>query len=162
MLPPAKLPQAICAFPGVSHANVYGVAVPDTEGRVGMAALVAEDESRPGRSPQASWRALPAYARPVFLRIRSAFDVTGTFKYSKTELIRQGYDPRSSGDALYFDSLESEAFVSARQRILRSHSVRRDSILDWKADVKAELTSRATIFHRSQKRDAYAFRSNSR
>ena len=47
----------------------------------------------------------------MFLRIRTAFDVTGTFKYSKSELIRQGYNPVASGDALYFDSLESEAFV---------------------------------------------------
>ena len=44
-----------------------------------------------------------AFAAPSML--------TGTFKYSKTELIRQGYDPQASGDALYFDSLEAEAFV---------------------------------------------------
>ena len=35
--------EAICAFPGVKHANVYGVAIPATEGRAGMAAVVAGD-----------------------------------------------------------------------------------------------------------------------
>ena len=85
--------------------------VPDTEGRVGMAALVAEDNLDLAGLRKHLASRLPAYARPVFLRIRSAFDVTGTFKYSKTDLVRQGYDPRSSGDALYFDSLESGAFV---------------------------------------------------
>ncbi len=39
----SEVSEAICAFPGVKHANVYGVAVPATEGRAGMAALVAED-----------------------------------------------------------------------------------------------------------------------
>jgi fatty-acyl-CoA synthase len=106
-----EVSQALCAFPGVSEANVYGVAVPNTEGRVGMAALVAEENLDLAGLRKHLGLCLPAYARPVFLRIRSAFDVTGTFKYSKTELIRQGYDPQASGDALYFDSLEAEAFV---------------------------------------------------
>jgi fatty-acyl-CoA synthase len=106
-----EVSQALCAFRGVSEANVYGVTVPNTEGRVGMAALVAEENLDLASLRKHLARSLPAYARPVFLRIRAAFDVTGTFKYSKTELIRQGYNPLASGDALYFDSLESEAFV---------------------------------------------------
>jgi fatty-acyl-CoA synthase len=106
-----EVSQAICAFRGVSEANVYGVPVPNTEGRVGMAALVAEENLDLAGLRKHLARSLPAYARPVFLRIRKAFDVTGTFKYSKTELIRQGYNPQASGDALYFDSLEAEAFV---------------------------------------------------
>jgi fatty-acyl-CoA synthase len=106
-----EVAQAICAFPGISQANVYGVRVPNTEGRVGMAALVAEDHLDLAGLRKHLVHCLPAYARPVFLRIRTAFDVTGTFKYSKTELIRQGYDPAASTDALYYDSLESEAFV---------------------------------------------------
>jgi fatty-acyl-CoA synthase len=106
-----EVAQALCAFRGVSHANVCGVAVPNTEGRVGMAVLVAEDNLDLAGLRKHLERCLPAYARPVFLRIRSAIDVTGTFKYSKTELIRQGYNPLASGDALYFDSLEAEAYV---------------------------------------------------
>ena len=106
-----EVSQAICAFRGVSEANVYGVSVPNTEGRVGMAALVAEENLDLAGLRKHLVHCLPAYARPVFLRIRTAFDVTGTFKYSKTDLIRQGYNPVASADALYFDSLESEAFV---------------------------------------------------
>jgi fatty-acyl-CoA synthase len=106
-----EVSQAICAFRGVSEANVYGVTVPNTEGRVGMAALVVEENLDLAGLRKHLVRCLPAYARPVFLRICTAFDVTGTFKYSKTELIRQGYNPLASGDALYFDSVEAEAFV---------------------------------------------------
>ena len=42
--------------------------------------------------------------------------MTGTFKYSKTELVREGYDPLACGDLLYFDNadefipLEKELF----------------------------------------------------
>jgi len=141
-----EVSQAICAFRGVSEANVYGVSVPNTEGRVGMAALVAEENLDLAGLRKHLVHCLPAYARPVFLRIGSGFDVTGTFKYSKTKLICQGYDPLASADALYFDSLESEAFVQLDKEFYdRIQSGGFDS--SW----KAELTFRATSFHRSRR-----------
>ena len=36
---------------------------------------------------------LPAYARPLFLRIRREIEVTATFKHKKSDLAREGYDP---------------------------------------------------------------------
>jgi fatty-acyl-CoA synthase len=54
---------------------------------------------------------LPSYARPLFLRIREEVELTGTFKYSKTELVREGYDPVTITDLLYFDLAEADAFV---------------------------------------------------
>lgn len=106
-----EVAEAICQFPGVMHANVYGVAVPGTEGRVGMAAAVADRPLDLDCFRKHLAGCLPAYARPAFLRIRSEVDLTGTFKYSKTELVRQGYDPDASADALYFDSVEGEGFI---------------------------------------------------
>jgi fatty-acyl-CoA synthase len=113
----SEVSEAICAFPGIKHADVYGVAVPGTEGRVGMAALVIC-----GKLDLAALRdhlaiRLPSYARPLFLRVRNEADVTGTFKYSKTELIRQGYDPAASSDPLYFDLPESQQFVPLDQQL---------------------------------------------
>ncbi len=107
----SEVSEAICAFPGVKHANVYGVAIPATEGRAGMAAVVAEDPLDLAEFRKHLVSRLPAYARPLFLRIRNEVEVTGTFKYSKTELVRQGYDPVASNDMLYFDNTESEAFT---------------------------------------------------
>jgi fatty-acyl-CoA synthase len=106
-----EVAEAICEFSGVRHANVYGVAVPGTEGRVGMAALVADRDLDLDGLRRHLTSCLPSYARPVFLRLRNQVDLTGTFKYSKTELVRQGFDPGSSADALYFDSAEAGAFV---------------------------------------------------
>ena len=107
----SEVAEAICEYLGVRHANVYGVAVPGTEGRVGMAALVGDRDLDLAGLRLHLARCLPSYARPVFLRLRSDVDLTGTFKYSKTELIRQGYDPGASSDALFFDSAEAGAFV---------------------------------------------------
>jgi fatty-acyl-CoA synthase len=107
----SEVSEAICAFPGVKYANVYGVAISGTEGRAGMAALVVEDgmDLKAFRKHLAA--RLPSYARPLFLRIRRDIEVTGTFKYSKTELVRQGYDPDITTDVIYFDNPESESFV---------------------------------------------------
>jgi fatty-acyl-CoA synthase len=105
-----EVAEAICAFPGVKHANVYGVTVPGTEGRAGMATLVTEDELELAEFHQHLINRLPPYARPLFLRVRKNVDLTGTFKYSKTELVRQGFNPVASNDVVYFNDLASGAF----------------------------------------------------
>jgi fatty-acyl-CoA synthase len=115
----SEVAEVICAFPGIDHANVYGVAVPGTEGRVGMAAVVAGGDLDLTRFRKHLGSALPAYARPVFLRILKQIDLTGTFKYSKTELIRQAYDPQACGDPIYFDHHESDAFVPLDNELYR-------------------------------------------
>jgi fatty-acyl-CoA synthase len=107
----SEVSEAICAFPGVKHANVYGVPVPATDGRAGMATVVAEDPLDLAGFRKHLVSRLPPYARPLFLRIRNEVEVTGTFKYSKTDLVRLGYDPVASNDVLYFDNVESEAFT---------------------------------------------------
>jgi fatty-acyl-CoA synthase len=112
-----EVAEAICAFPGVKHANVYGVTVPATEGRAGMATLVTEDELDLAEFRRHLMNRLPPYARPLFLRIRKNMDLTGTFKYSKTDLVRQGFNPASSNDVVYFNHLESGAFVRLDQQL---------------------------------------------
>jgi fatty-acyl-CoA synthase len=103
----SEVAQVICEFPGVQHAGVYGVEVPGVEGRVGMATLVTDRELDLIGLRNHLANCLPPYARPVFLRIRNKVDLTGTFKYSKTELLREGFDPDACCDALYFDAAES-------------------------------------------------------
>jgi fatty-acyl-CoA synthase len=114
-----EVAEVLCAFPGVLHANVYGVAVPGTEGRIGMATLVADRELNLAALRLHLASCLPSYARPLFLRLRSEADLTGTFKYSKTEFVRQGCDPAASTDALYFDNDEAGAFVELNADLYR-------------------------------------------
>ena len=105
----SEVAEVISAMPEIQHANVYGVAVSGVEGRVGMAALVTDGELDLQAFRKHLFDRLPAYARPVFVRIRSEASLTGTFKYSKTDLLREGFDPEACGDALYFDN--GDAFV---------------------------------------------------
>jgi fatty-acyl-CoA synthase len=113
----SEVAEVLSAFPGVQHANVYGVSIPGTEGRIGMAAIVAENLIDLSDLRNHLLNTLPAYARPAFLRIREDVEVTGTFKYSKTDLVRQGYDPSVTTDAIYFDNPASKAFERLDQSL---------------------------------------------
>src|SRR5439155_5946404 len=86
-----EVAEAICAFPGIREASVYGVAVPGADGCSGMAAVVLDAEPDLAALRAHLIDRLPGYARPLFLRIRSELDVTTTFKHAKHELVRQGY-----------------------------------------------------------------------
>jgi fatty-acyl-CoA synthase len=115
----SEVAEAICEFLGIKHANVYGVAVPGVEGRVGMATLVVDGEPDLGEFRKHLASCLPPYASPVFLRIRNQVDLTGTFKYSKTELVREDYDPGVCVGQLYFDHAEAEAFIPLDKELYR-------------------------------------------
>ena len=54
---------------------------------------------------------LPEYARPLFVRLLDAIEVTATFKQRKQELVSEGYDPRATADAVYLDDRSAGAFV---------------------------------------------------
>ena len=107
----SEVSDAISAFPGIKEANVYGVAIPGTEGRAGMAALVVDPELDLAAFRAHLVKRLPDYARPLFLRIRSEMEVTATFKHTKAKLAREGYDPTATADVIYFDDAERQAFV---------------------------------------------------
>jgi fatty-acyl-CoA synthase len=107
----SEVSDAIRAFPGVRDAETYGVEIPGTDGRAGMACLVADRDL-----DLASLRAhlvarLPGYARPLFLRFRKELAVTSTFKHAKRELMSEGYDPSLTTDPIYFDDRESGSWV---------------------------------------------------
>ena len=106
-----EVSEAICAFPGVREACVYGVTVPGTDGRAGMAALVTEGDLDLAAFRTHLMARLPAYACPLFLRMRSGMEVTATFKHSKGELLRQGYDPAVTTDVCYFNDPKRGEFV---------------------------------------------------
>ena len=89
--------------PQIALSNVYGVEVPGTDGRAGMASLRLEEgvSSLDLNSFSTHVQAeLPHFARPLFLRIQSEMDTTGTFKLLKGDLRKQGYDPAQVNDVL--------------------------------------------------------------
>ena len=100
----AAVAEAVARGPGVTGASAYGVTVPGTEGRAGMAVVVAADGFDLAALRAHLEATLPRHARPLFLRLAGTMAMTGTFKPRKTELIAEGYDPARVADPLHFDN----------------------------------------------------------
>ena len=98
-----EVADTLSDMPGLELINVYGVQVPEHEGRAGMAAILMQ----PGHAfdPQAFYALtearLPRYAAPIFVRVSPAADLTSTFKQRKVDLQRQGYAPQLFADPLF-------------------------------------------------------------
>lgn len=73
------------------------------EGRAGMAAILDSERNLDLASLSTNLqRALPAYARPQFIRLLEKVDLTGTFKLKKLDLQKEGFNPNVIQDKLYY------------------------------------------------------------
>ena len=100
-----EVEAALNAFEQVLQSSVYGVTIPGTNGRAGMAALVADrppaDFDLTGLL-SALRSALPSYAVPIFLRFSRELETTASsMKLKKVNLKSEGFDPHRISDPLY-------------------------------------------------------------
>jgi citronellyl-CoA synthetase len=90
--------EIINNFSEVVSTNVYGVEIPGTDGRAGMAAIVfndgiGSDQIDLGALSQHINENLPSYARPIFIRVLEELPTTTTHKLQKNELREQAFHP---------------------------------------------------------------------
>jgi fatty-acyl-CoA synthase/citronellyl-CoA synthetase len=109
-------------YPGIEHSVAYGVEIPGTDGRAGMAALTLKDINNfdAAAFSRHLHEKLPAYAVPIFIRILEQEEITGTFKYRKVELKKEHYDLKQVDDALFVMSPEKQQFIPLDSDILIS------------------------------------------
>lgn len=91
-------------FPGIVETVVYGVEIPNTNGRCGMASIrltVAPEKFDFKGLVKYLRQELPAYAVPVFLRLSESMDTTGTFKHQKAKLKEDGFYLEKVGTPVY-------------------------------------------------------------
>ncbi|XP_041825272.1 long-chain fatty acid transport protein 6 [Melanotaenia boesemani] len=106
----------------IQEVNVYGVEVPGHEGRAGMAALIV----RSGLTFEGkklfdhAVRDLPAYARPLFIRLQEVMEMTSTFKQQKFQLVQSGFNPSTISDPLYVLDYHEKTYVPLTEQIHQS------------------------------------------
>ena len=100
-----EVADALTGVPGVETANVYGVPIPGTDGKAGMASITTTGYLDYKDVLDKLSSRLPKYAVPVFIREQQEASTTTTFKYRKSDLVKDGFDPERAGDKVwYFDS----------------------------------------------------------
>jgi hypothetical protein len=108
---------------------VYGVEIPGQEGRAGMAAIKTEQylEINLQDLSKKVIADLPAYAKPLFIRLIPQLEHTSTFKAIKSSLVEDGFNIKKIKDKIfYFDPTEQiykELTLEVYEKIL-SHNIR--------------------------------------
>ncbi|XP_065331791.1 long-chain fatty acid transport protein 4-like [Cloeon dipterum] len=114
-----EVENALADAVGLRDICVYGVEIPQSDGRAGMATIVDADSSlNLDELAKALSSSLPSYAQPIFLRIAQKIDMTSTFKLKKFNLQNEGFDPAKVGnDTLYFRRARSLHFEELTQEL---------------------------------------------
>ncbi len=99
-----EVESIINSFPSVHMCNVYGVSIPNTDGKAGMASLKLDkkldfDHDQFSRFVVEN---LPSYSTPVFLRIQDELEFTGTHKLRKVNLRKEGYNIEIIKDPVFY------------------------------------------------------------
>jgi fatty-acyl-CoA synthase len=105
-----EVAEALSQYPGINTANVYGVAIPGTDGKAGMASLTIGEGFEIADLHAYLSQNLPPYAIPVFLRQQPEAETTGTFKYRKVDLVKDGFDVGQIEDQIWFSSSSAKAY----------------------------------------------------
>ena len=121
-----EVEKAIDTFPGVKQSAVYGISMPGSDGKAGMAAVIRDENAAIDLSRLVAHlkTGLPKYAVPIFIRFVPDFEWTATHKIKKTNLKNEGYDPARVREELYVLLPGSETYVPVSEEIYRNITAR--------------------------------------
>lgn len=106
-----EVESVVASFVGLSDIVVYGVPVPGCEGRAGMVSLAAKPEDLDMEAFHAHLKkSLPPYAIPCFIRFNQKMETTGTFKLPKVSLQKEGFNPQSVSDPIFFLNVKAKGY----------------------------------------------------
>jgi len=105
-----EVAEVVSQFDGIETANVYGVPVEGMDGKAGMAAVTGAEDLDMDALYAFLARELPGYAVPLFIRRQPEAETTGTFKYRKVDLVKEGFDPSEVDDPIWFADPEAGTY----------------------------------------------------
>jgi len=117
-----EVDEVMNSFHQVFESTTYGVEVPGADGRAGMSSVVLSCPVKEfdGKSlGQHLKSVLPSYAVPVFVRVRSELEVTGTFKHRKIDLKNQGFDVDAVKDPIYYLKDGGNEYVKVTKKVVK-------------------------------------------
>lgn len=110
----SEVEDVISSFKQVEHTSVYGVEIPGTNGRAGMASIITSEtcENFDFDGLLSVLKAnLPQYAIPKFLRFLCELSTTSTFKIQKLKMKKESFDIEKIDDPIYILLPDSKEYV---------------------------------------------------
>ncbi len=118
-----EVDDVITSFEKIDHASVYGVEIPGTEGRAGMASIIAtikHDKFDFDSFLKTIQDNLPKYAIPIFIRFLSELSTTSTYKIPKFEMKKVGFNIGKINDPVYVLLPRSSEYTLLTEEIYES------------------------------------------
>jgi len=124
-----EIESVINNFPSIDMCNVYGVGIPNTDGKAGMAALKLDEKVEFDIDQFSRFvdDNLPFYSRPVFLRIIEELEFTGTHKLRKVNFRKEGYNIEIIKEPIFYwdnSAKKYKAFGKIEYQNLRENKLR--------------------------------------
>jgi citronellyl-CoA synthetase len=114
----AELEGIIAQLKCVGMCAVYGVQIPNNDGRAGMVTIVKNPKEVFDLDELAQYlvKELPRYAIPIFVRITTILDVTNTHKVKKSDLKQEGFECK---DVVFVMLPKSKNYVELSDELMQ-------------------------------------------
>ena len=117
-----EVEEILNIFDQVSMSAVYGVKIPNTDGRAGMAAIVPESNISEFDFKKLMGifnENLAPYAIPIFIRLKSDLATTHSLKFKKMNLKKEGFNIDSINDPLYIKLPDNSEYTLMTKEIYK-------------------------------------------
>ena len=101
---PSEVETIINSHPYILASNVFGVEIPNAEGRAGMVSIKLDDNLDFNLVEFSRFisKELPKYAIPIFIRFQTVpLETTGSFKLRKKNLQNEGFKVNEISDEIF-------------------------------------------------------------
>ncbi|NVM53079.1 MAG: long-chain-acyl-CoA synthetase [Candidatus Helarchaeota archaeon] len=117
-----EVEEILNSYEAIEMSAVYGVAIPHTEGKAGMAAIKIRRSYNLDLDNFSKFvlDILPGYSIPVFLRLRKKFEFTGPLKLRKFKIRQEGYNIENIQDPLFFWDSTLKQYVSLTNKLYQN------------------------------------------
>ncbi len=114
-----EVESVINSFEQIDMCSVYGVLIPNTEGRAGMVSIHKRTTEEFDFKTFLNFlqKYLPHYAVPKFIRFIDEFGFTATHKIQKVKLKKDGYNINELNDPVYVILPESSEYIPLTREI---------------------------------------------
>lgn len=109
-----EIESILNSYPSINMSAVYGVSIPNTEGKAGMAAINLKSSLKFEITDFSRFirEVLPSYSIPVFIRIcEDDLEITGPYKIKKTNLRREAYDIELITDNIFLWNQQDRRYI---------------------------------------------------
>ncbi len=119
-----EVESVINTFEQIDMCSVYGVLIPHTEGRAGMASIHKKNSEEFDFKGFLSFlqKYLPHYAVPKFIRFKKEFEFTATHKIQKANMKNESYNIKAIKDPLFVLLPEGSEYVPLTKEIYQEIS----------------------------------------